>query len=168
MNDKKPIMIMMVGLPASGKSTYAKELAKEIDAQICSSDEIRKELYGDENSQKNNKRVFSVLHSRVKEHLKNGVNVIYDATSINSAGRKSFLLELNNIPCIKRCVVMATSFKECCKMNEKRNRTVPFDVIKRMRANFSTPTSLEGWNEITFVFRDENNSKKKPIDYLHF
>ena len=44
-------LYMMVGLPASGKSTYAKLLAEEVDGIIVSSDAIRKEWYGDENIQ---------------------------------------------------------------------------------------------------------------------
>ena len=49
----KPTFTMMVGLVGSGKSTYAKQLAEETNAIICSSDAIRKELCGDENSQDN-------------------------------------------------------------------------------------------------------------------
>ena len=48
----KPTFTMMVGLVGSGKSTYAKQLAEETNAIICSSDAIREELCGDENSQK--------------------------------------------------------------------------------------------------------------------
>ena len=45
----KPAFTMMVGLVGSGKSTYAKQLAEETNAIICSSDAIREELCGDEN-----------------------------------------------------------------------------------------------------------------------
>lgn len=41
----KPTMTMMVGLPASGKSTYAREIAKENNAIVLSSDAIRWELF---------------------------------------------------------------------------------------------------------------------------
>ena len=44
----KPTFTMMAGLVGSGKSTYAKQLAEETNAIICSSDAIREELYGDE------------------------------------------------------------------------------------------------------------------------
>lgn len=91
MNNRIPTFVMMVGLPASGKSTYAKELAEEMKAVICSSDAIRKELYDDENSQNNNEEVFKLLHSRIKECLREGKNVIYDATNINSKRRRAFL-----------------------------------------------------------------------------
>ena len=40
-------LFMLVGLPASGKTTCGKRLAEVEDALIVSSDEIRKELLGD-------------------------------------------------------------------------------------------------------------------------
>ncbi len=61
-----PIFTMMVGLPGSGKSTYAEKLSKERSAIICSSDKVREDLYGDENSQSNNDEVFKLLHKRIK------------------------------------------------------------------------------------------------------
>lgn len=144
----------MVGLPGSGKSTYAKELAEEIGAVICSSDTIRKELCGDENSQDNNEEIFKLLHSRIKDNLKKGISVIYDATNINSKRRRAFLSELKNIPCIKKCVIMAVPFDECCKQNNSRNRIVPYEVILRMYKNWNTPYWFEGWNEISLKFKD--------------
>ncbi len=146
---------MMVGLVGSGKSTYAKQLAEETNAIICSSDSIREELYGDENSQDNNEEVFKILHSRIKENLKNGKNVIYDATNINSKRRRAFLSELRNIPCVKKCVIMATPFEMCCIQNESRDRVVPYEVIERMYKNWNTPYWFEGWEEIEIIFSDD-------------
>ena len=150
----KHTFTMMVGLVGSGKSTYAKQLAEETNAIACSSDAIREELCGDENSQDNNDEVFKILHSRIKENLKNGKNVIYDATNINSKRRRAFLSELRKIPCVKKCVVMATPFEMCCNQNELRDRVVPYEVIKRMYKNWNTPYWFEGWNEIEIKFPD--------------
>lgn len=150
----KPAFTMMVGLVGSGKSTYAKQLAEETNAIICSSDAIREELCGDENSQDNNEEVFKILHSRIKKNLKNGKNVIYDATNINSKRRRAFLSELKRIQCVKKCVVMATPFEVCCNQNESRNRVVPYEVIERMYKNWNTPYWFEGWNEIEIKFPD--------------
>ena len=151
----KPTFTMMVGLVGSGKSTYAKQLAEETNAIICSSDAIREELCGDENSQDNNNEVFKILHSRIKENLKNGKNVIYDATNINSKRRRAFLSELRRIPCVKKCVVMVTPFELCCNQNESRNRVVPYEVIERMYKNWNTPYWFEGWNKIEIKFPDD-------------
>lgn len=155
MSNRKPYFVMMVGLPGSGKSTYTKQLAEETNAIICSSDSIREELCGYENSQDNNDEVFKILHSRIKENLKNGKNVIYDATNINSKRRRAFLSELRRIPCVKKCVIMATPFEVCCNQNESRNRVVPYEVIERMYKNWNTPYWFEGWNEIEIKFPDD-------------
>ena len=161
----KPAFTMMVGLVGSGKSTYAKQLAEETNAIICSSDAIREELCGDENSQDNNDEVFKILHSRIKENLKNGNNVIYDATNINSKRRRSFLSELRRISCIKKCIIMSTPFKMCCIQNESRNRVVPYEVIERMYKNWNTPYWFEGWDEIE-IKKQDNISERYAMYWL--
>lgn len=149
--NSEPVFTMMSGLPGSGKSTYAERLSRENNATICSSDKIREELCGDENAQSNNDEVFRLLHRRIKDLLKDGTSVIYDATNINSRRRKAFLSELRNIPCKKVCVIMATPFEKCCKLSNKRNRVVPYEVIERMYKNWNTPYWFEGWDEIKVV-----------------
>lgn len=155
MNNTRPIFVMMVGLPGSGKSTYAKELSNDLDAIICSSDTIRKELCGDINLQDKNEEVFKILHNRTKENLRKGKSIIYDATNINSKRRRAFLSELKNIPCYKKCVIMATPFSECCKRNDSIDRNVPYDVIKRMYMNWNTPYWFEGWDDISIKYKDD-------------
>lgn len=144
-----PIFTMIVGLPGSGKSAYAKELSEKTNAKICSSDAIREELNGDINSQSNNEEVFKLLHKRIKEYLANGESVIYDATNINSRRRKAFLSELKNISCRKNCIIIAVPFDECCKRNELRERVVPVEVIEKMYKSWNTPYFFEGWDSIT-------------------
>lgn len=154
MSNRNPYFVMMVGLPGSGKSTYAKELADKISAVVCSSDAIRQELCGDKNLQDKNEDVFRVLHRRIKEYLRKGTNVIYDATNINSKRRRAFLSELRNISCIKECVIMAVPFNECCEQNNSRDRVVPYEVISRMYKNWNTPYWFEGWDKIMIKFKD--------------
>ena len=76
-----PIVIIMVGLPASGKSYKATELSVQYNAEILSSDAIRKELFGDERSQENNELVFKTLYERANKFLLDGVGVIIDSTN---------------------------------------------------------------------------------------
>ena len=159
------IFIMLCGLPSSGKSTYAKKIANNLKAIICSSDAIREELYGYENTQENNEEVFKILHNRIKENLRKGANVIYDATNINSRRRKAFLSELKKIPCIKKCIIMATPFEECIKQNNSRNRIVPYEVISRMYKNWNTPYWFEGWDGIKIHYSTNfYKTLKKDID----
>lgn len=145
---------MMIGLPASGKSTKAQELSQEYNATVFSSDVLREELFNDVNDQSHNQELFVELHKRIKDRLKNGNNAIYDATNINYKKRMAFLAELKSIPCEKICVLMATPIDLCFKRNAERERKVPEHVIDRMYRNFDVPWYYEGWDKIEVEYVD--------------
>lgn len=163
----KPTFIMMVGLPCSGKSTYAEKLSKEYNAVVHSSDALREELTGDINNQDNNELVFQTLHKRIKEDLQNGTSCIYDACQVSRKSRMSFLQQLNKIPCRKICVLMATRYRYCIERGRTRERTVPGYVIERMHKKFDPPYWYEGWDDIQIIY--EENSKDSlglPVHWL--
>lgn len=54
----QPMLIMMMGLPGSGKSTKAYQLSCDYVCPVISSDEIRKEITGSEDSQDCNEEAF--------------------------------------------------------------------------------------------------------------
>lgn len=146
----KPIFIMISGIPASGKSTYAKQLESE-GYIVHSSDSIRKELYGSEEIQGNPHEVFKVLHERVKQSLAEGKDVVYDATNLQSNRRRGFLQELRKYNCYKKCVFMAVPFEECIERNRKRERKVPEHKMKEMYLSYSPVGYHEGWDEILYI-----------------
>lgn len=157
-----PELIMLVGIVGSGKSTYAQSLKG--DYIIHSSDNLREEMFGDvnENSKESNNKLFIELHKRIKEDLRNGKNVIYDATNINRKRRMAFLRELSNIPCHKTCLLVMNPYHICVRYNMQRQRVVPEHVIRRMYLNFQPPHKIEGWDDIDIIF----SCKKKELwDY---
>lgn len=154
-----PKFIMMCGLVASGKSYKAQEFAEKYNATIFSSDELRKELYGDMNCQEHNNELFVELHRRIKECLRNGESAIMDSTNLSYKHRMSFLRELKNIPCEKICVLMATPYKECLKRNSERERKVPEYVIERMYRQFDPPYWYEGWDDIIVEWSKDTQFK---------
>jgi predicted kinase len=170
----KPVLAVMVGLPASGKSTYAYKLAQENNAIIFSSDDLREELYGDVNDQEHNHELFVELHRRIKKALKEGHNVIYDACNLSSKRRIAFLQELKHIPCWKECIIMATPYQQCLHNNKARSRKVPEHVIERMCKQFDTPYYYEGFNRVTVQYYENslNRYSQYPmswaLDYMDY
>lgn len=153
----EPIIIVMCGLPGSGKSTLAESIIvtesnEEHKPIIHSSDVLRKELFGDEATQGDNNKLFTELHRRIKADLVTGNDVIYDATNISKKLRIQFLNELKNISCTPICLCMMTSYETCLKNNEKRDRQVPIEVVKRMQMNWQPPHYNEGFKEIKYIF----------------
>ena len=157
--------LMLVGLPASGKSTKCKELAKEYNATIFSSDSLREEMFGDVNDQTHNQELFTELHKRIKDCLSSGKSAIYDACNINYKRRMAFLAELKNMPCEKICVVMATPFTVCKMRNEVRERKVPVNVIMRMYKNINIPYWYEGWDDIQIEYGNYSKCYGQPIKF---
>lgn len=147
-------LYMLVGLPGSSKSTWAAAHKDELNAVIHSSDDIRAELLGDESDQSKNEEVFKILHSRVKDDLRAGKNVIYDATNLSRKKRVTFLKELKHIPCEKVCMLFATPWELCLARNFARDRQVPEEAMVRMYKNFCTPTKYEGFDDVKIIWAD--------------
>ena len=145
----KNVLIVLGGLPASGKSTYA-EILHEIDPtfqRVCP-DLIRKAFYGDESIQGDGKRVFNTAFRDLKEYGSIGANVIFDATNINADRRKKLVKSMRGYFDIIIFKWFSTPFATCVARNEERERQVPFDVMKRMALYFQPPTMEEGWDYI--------------------
>ena len=143
-------LYVMVGLPCSGKTTYAKLLAEEIDGIVVSSDGIREEWYGDEAIQGDPSKIFREVEQRCVKSLKECVSVVMDATNMNAKKRTNFLRQLPS--CYKACVVMAVPFNECLARDEVRSRHVGPEVMEKMRKNFQMPYYNEGWDHIEIYY----------------
>jgi len=146
---------MLIGLPASGKTTLAKSLKTELNAVILSSDEIRAELYGDAENQEHNPEVFNHMNKLTREYLQKGTSVIYDATNINYKKRMNLLKQLPE--CQKECILVMTQYEQCLINNLSRERRVPTEVIKRMYRSFVVPYYYEGWDDIKIHYSFEYN-----------
>lgn len=149
-----PTLVMLVGLPCSGKSTFVQPYTKSPHVEVFSSDTLREELFGNVDHQTDNDLLFKELHKRIKNCLKSGKSAIYDATNINYKRRMAFLAELKNIPCHKECVLMATPYEVCLERNKTRDRKVPEYVIERMYKNFDIPYYYEGWDNIKIKYSE--------------
>ena len=152
---------MMVGLPGSGKTTYAKGVSNTCkNVVIHSSDAIRKELYGTEKEQSDPERVFALLHRRAVIDLRCGKDVIYDATNIRIEDRKRAIQAITtDVPAIEKiALIMDTDLETCKENNASRHRHVPASAYERMISAFSRPDFSEGFDQIISV-----RQKKKDL-----
>lgn len=155
----RPSLILLVGIPGSGKSTYAKSYIPDCPKQVIhlSSDSIRAELYGDESIQGNPADVFSLMQKRAVEALNNGNDVIYDATNITRKDRGGIIGICPKFAKIE-CHIIWAPIEECIKRDASRDRTVGKAVIDRMLKKFQAPYYDEGIEEIKVIFPDNFNS----------
>ena len=151
-------LFILIGLPASGKSTWAD---KQPNVIRVSSDLIRKELYGDESIQDNPQKVFSLVHKRIFENLAAGYDVAYDAMNIKRKYRAEFIKEVRaKFPEEKLGIFgifFATPFEMCIEANRTRERQVPEYVMVRAYKGFNVPDFAEGFQDIFIEKRVEDS-----------
>ena len=156
----RPSLILLVGIPGSGKSTYAKNyIQKSTNVIHLSSDEIRKEIYGDESVQGNPSEVFLLMQKRAIDALNNGYDVIYDATNITRKDRASIIGVCPKFVKIE-CHIIWAPIETCIERDIERERTVGKEVIDRMLKRFQAPYYDEGIDEINIVRPDDFDVKK--------
>lgn len=146
---------MMCGPAGSGKTTKATEFVKK-DPQFrvwISSDDIRKEIYGDESIQTDAEYVFQLMEERTIDALKRGKIVVYDAMNLRARDRKRMLDKLKGmfpeLMCL--CVSVEVPLETALQRNSSRARQVPEKIIRSQFKRFESPTEKEGWDDILIL-----------------
>jgi predicted kinase len=144
-----------VGLPGSGKSTYAKNFIKDKDIEYLSSDELRAKFGSGETDQTCTNQVFGHIKRKVDEFLKDGKNVLVDATSVNRRERSDYINTAKKYGAKVVALVFKMDRDGLITRNQKRGseggREVPTFVIDKMLAKFEEPSTNEGIDEVIYV-----------------
>jgi predicted kinase len=85
----QPVLVMLCGLPGTGKSTLARKLAEQLPAVMVESDRVRQEIfappaYTAEESQ----HVHRICHILMGWYLRHYYHVVYDATNLYEYHRR--------------------------------------------------------------------------------
>jgi predicted kinase len=156
-------LIIMMGVPGSGKSTWTAALAEQYDATIVSRDDIRFSIVAEneEYFSKENE-VFKTFTDTISWLLSQEVNVIADATHLNYGSRTKLLNALQTKPTFTIVAHKDEKLETCLQRNENRMGTrayVPESVIRRMFYSQEKPTADE-CDEYIRVFTGEENDNE--------
>lgn len=147
-------LYILIGIPCSGKSTYANKNFNDPNTVIVSTDEIRRELTGTYRfSLETNNRVFEIAKVEIQTWLDKGYDVVFDATNTNKKYRKKFIgIGIKNEAQIIG-IVFRTPIKLCLIRNSMRDseRKVPEEIIVKMSNFNSELDASEGFDEVIFV-----------------
>ena len=142
-NGKQKALIIMVGPPASGKSTWSKQFAANNKIERVSTDEIRAEIGSGEGDQSVSAAAFAIARQRVRNALTANKSVIIDATSVNRKARRDWI----NLGRGHNAFIVAVAFEvpksELYKRDSQRERKVGTEIIDRFISKYERPSEDE-------------------------
>lgn len=85
----QPVLIVVSGLPGTGKTYFCGKLAEKLPFAILESDALRKVLFSPPGySPKESSRLFLAVHRLIERLLKRGISLILDATNLSERHRE--------------------------------------------------------------------------------
>jgi predicted kinase len=144
----KGVVVLSIGLPGSGKSSWF----KRNNITPLSSDLLRGLLFDDPSEQRFQDLVFSNLRSLLRARLvaRRPMNYV-DATNLSPHERQGWIKLAHDYGYEVHAVFFDVPLEVCLDRNQKRQRVVAEDVMRRMSSKLQAPTFEEGFTKITNV-----------------
>jgi len=127
---------MLVGLPRSGKTTYASSYKGSW--AIISADQLRYLVYGQRFCAAGEDLMWAIRKVALKMLLEQGLDIIIDETNTTAARRKAIIDVVREHDYIVEAVYVDTSAEECIRRAESEGDSQIIPVIKRMAGQFES------------------------------
>ena len=146
--DPKGFVVLTIGLPGSGKTTWFKRRG----VTPLSSDMLRTILFDDITEQRYQGLVFSTLRSLLRARLIARMPWNYvDATNLSPHERRQWIKMAASFGYEVQAVFFDVPLAVCLERNAKRDRQVSDEVMQKMAERLKPPAFDEGFSKITVV-----------------
>jgi predicted kinase len=162
--EAKPLRChLLIGPPASGKSTLATVLADLVGGRVVSTDGLRAELFGDAAIQGPWAEVENLYHWRIREAVADGVPVILDATHARRPYRLAITqaLPLPDVQWIGWW--LTTPLDQCLAWNQMRERHVPPQEIRRLHQSLPDASYVPDQTFLNKLNRDSPSTRDEKV-----
>jgi len=142
LNINSNFLIILVGLPASGKSTFAFKLKEGLElkfqkkVKVIDPDIIRDNISPNSFDFKNEPQIRKKKMQLIRKHLSKGYTVISDDLNYYSSMRHDLKLIADSLNIKFYIIHISTPFRLCVKRNEERGKPIPNEVIMNIYNKF--------------------------------
>lgn len=154
-------IVLIAGLPASGKSTFAREHFAKSGHRRVNRKEIRRFLYSmsrfgepwrETNFNETDETLVKHVERRILEHLLHaGQRVLADNTSVTVASRAEYVQMARQFKKRIGIIFLNTPVQKCLEQNRKRDDPMPEGVISNLYASVQMPSRAEGFDETLVI-----------------
>lgn len=138
-NDTWGEVLMMAGLPGTGKDTYLQTHYPTLP--MISLDEIRAEIGAPSTGAQG--EVIAIAEERAKRYLRSHTPFVWNATNIQADLRRKLVGLMEQYGASVRILFLETDWTEELRRNEDRRAVVPREAIVRMLAKLEPPEPHE-------------------------
>ena len=140
---KNRALVILVGPPASGKSTWGKKFADENNLTYVSTDSIRAEIGKGEGDQEVSSKAFAIARYRVSIALSANKSAMIDATNTDTKARKGWV----KMGRLQNAYIIAVAFEvprdELLRRDAQRERHVGPEIIDGFLNKYERPSDTE-------------------------
>ncbi|MBS7254656.1 phosphatase domain-containing protein [Flavobacterium branchiicola] len=165
---KIPTLTILIGAPASGKSTFAEwKVRTEVKTMRISRDEIRFSQFQEVMDNSVESMISKIINVQIKTLLSNGWNVVLDTCNVKYDYIKQPIDNFSEQANIE-FKVFDLPLEELFSRNDKRERKVPGKVIENMYHQLQKTKAKFDFKEIKKVeknleYCDQNSDLPKAI-----
>ena len=134
-------VILMSGLPGTGKDTFLKNNYKEL--KIISLDQIRREHRIEPTDKSGNGRVVQMAKENAREFLRKKQSFVWNATNTSRQMREQLIDLFSSYGAKVKIIYLEVSFQKLMAQNRNREYAVPDNVIHRLIERLEIPTESE-------------------------
>lgn len=128
-----PTIYFMRGIPASGKTTWAKNFVAESDTAVrVNKDDIRKMLFGDQSRLEQESFVVDAERYLVRRALASKIDVVVDNTHLNPYHEKEYRQMADFFDADFKVILMQVDVDEAIRRDSQRENPVGEGVIRVM------------------------------------